>query len=161
MKFEDGDREEYTYGEILLYRKSKQVYSRKKKIKPTMCGPKCHFSNAAFFIPTKANPNPVKKDYLTKHRAFLMNQQHKEYCEKAHSALAGAVLDDELKKLASYKELVNHSNSVIRDRWTKGGENEFGRLFQGFAPNEVEGLNVLEWIRKDQVSKDKFATYPR
>ena len=82
MKFEDGDREEYMYGEILLYRKSKQVYSRKKKIKPTICGPKRHFSNAAFFIPTKANPNPVKKDYLTKHRAFLMNQQHKEYCEK-------------------------------------------------------------------------------
>ena len=67
VKFEDGDREEYTYGEILLYRKSKQVYSRKKKIKPTMCGPKRHFSNAAFFIPTKANSNPVKKDYLTKH----------------------------------------------------------------------------------------------
>ena len=90
-----------------------------------------------------------------------MNQQHKEYCEKRHSALAGAVWDDELKKLASYKELVNHSNSVIRDRWTKGGENEFGRLFQGFAPNEIEGLNVLEWIRKDQVLKDKFVTYPR
>ena len=67
VKFEDGDREEYTYGEILLYRKSKQIYSRKKKIKPTTCGPKRHFSNAAFFIPTKANPNPVKKDYLTKH----------------------------------------------------------------------------------------------
>ena len=102
--------------------KPKQVYSRKKKIKPTMGGPKRHFSNAAFFIPTKASPNPVKKDYLTKHRAFLIYQQHKEYCEKAHSALVGAVWDDELKKLASYKELVNHSNSVIHDRWTKGGE---------------------------------------
>ena len=77
-----------------------------------------------------------------------MDQQHKEYCEKAHSALAGAVWDDELKKLASYKELVNHSNSVIRDRWTKGGENEFDKLFQGFAPNEIEGLNILEWITK-------------
>ena len=90
-----------------------------------------------------------------------MHQQHNEYCEKAHSALAGVVWDDELKKLASYKELVNHSNSIIRDRWTKGGENKFGRLFQGFASNEVEGLNVLEWIRKDQVPKDKFVTYPR
>ena len=84
-----------------------------------------------------------------------------KYCEKAHLALAGAVWDDELKKLVSYKELVNHSNSVIRDRWTKGGNNEFGRLFQGFPSNEVEGLNVLEWIRKDQVPRDKFVTYPR
>ena len=85
-----------------------------------------------------------------------MNQQHYKYCEKAHSALAGAVWDNELKKLASYKELVNHSNSVIRDRWTKGGDNEFGRLFQGFP----QGLNVLEWISKDQVPRDKFVTYP-
>ena len=90
-----------------------------------------------------------------------MHQQHKEYCEKAHSALAGVVWDDELKKLASYKELVNHSNSVIRDRRIKGGENEFGRLFQEFAPNDVEGLNVLEWIRKDKVPRDKFVIYPR
>ena len=123
VKFKDGDREEYTYGEILLYRKSKKRYSRKQKIKPTMCGPKRHFNNSAIFIPTKANPNPVKKDYIIKHQAFIMQQQHKEYYQLAHSALAGAVWDNELKKLVSYKELVNHRNSIIRDRWTKGGEN--------------------------------------
>ena len=59
--------QEYTYGEILLYRKSKQIYSRKQKIKPTICGPKRHFNNSAIFIPIKANPNPVKKNYMTKH----------------------------------------------------------------------------------------------
>ena len=86
-----------TITELLLYRKSKQIFSRKEKIKPTLCGPKRHFNNSAIFIPTKVNPNPIKKDYMTKHRAFLMQQQHKEYYQKAHSALAGAVWDDELK----------------------------------------------------------------
>ena len=95
MRFKDGDREEYTYGEILLYRKSEQIYSRKQKIKPTLCEPKRHFNNSAIFIPTKKNPNPVKKDYMTKYRAFLMQQQHKEYCQLAHSALAGAVWDND------------------------------------------------------------------
>ena len=90
-----------------------------------------------------------------------MQQQHKEYCQLAHSALAGAVWDDKLKKLASYKELVNHRNSIIRDRWTKGGENKFGRLFQGFSPNSIDGLGVLEWIKKNEVPRDKTVTYPR
>ena len=123
-----------TYDAIRLYRKSKQIYSTRKKTKPTTCGPQCHFNNSAIFIPTKENPNPVKKDYMTKHCVFLMQQQHKEYCHLAHSALAGAVWDDKLNKLASYKELVNHRHDIIQDRWTKGGENEFGRLFQGFSP---------------------------
>ena len=113
VRFKDGDTEEYTYGEILLYRKSKQIYSRKQKTKPYMCGPKHHFNNSTIFIPTKANYNPVKKDYMTKHRASLMQQHHKEYYQLAHSALAGAVWENELKKLASYKELVHHCNSII------------------------------------------------
>ena len=112
VKFKDGDREEYTYDEILMYRKSKKLYFRKKETKSTTCGSQCHFNNSAMFIPTKANPNPVKKGYMTKLRVFLMQQQHKEYCQLAHSALAGAVWDDKLKKLASYKELVNHCNSI-------------------------------------------------
>ena len=132
----------------------------KQKIKPTMCGPKRHFNNSTIFIPTKENPNPVKKDYMTKYRAFLMQQQHKEYCQLAHSALAGAVWDDELKKLASYKEFFNHRNSIIRDRLTKGGENEFGRLFQGFSPSGIAGLDELEWIKENQVPRDKMVTYP-
>ena len=42
-----------------------------------------------------------------------------------------------------------------------GGENEFGRLFQGFKPNEVEGLDMLEWIPKTAVPTYKTVTYPR
>ena len=90
----------------------------------------------------------------------MQQQQHKEYCQLAHSALAGAVWDDELKKLASHKELVNHRNNIIRDMWTKGGENEFGRLFQGLSPNGIDGLDVLEF-KKNQALRDKMVTYPQ
>ena len=103
----------------------------------------------------------IQSNYMTKHRAFLMEQQHKEYCQLAHSALARAVWDDELKKLVSYKELLNHRNSIIWDRWTKGGENKIRRLFQAFSSNGIDGLDVLEWIKKNQVPRDKTVTYPR
>ena len=53
-------------------------------------------------------------------------------------------MDDELKKLASYKEFVNYRNSIIRVRWTKGGENEFRRIFQGFSHDGLDGLDILE-----------------
>ena len=42
-----------------------------------------------------------------------------------------------------------------------GGGNKFDRLFQGFNPNKVEGLNVLEWIPKTAVPVYKTVTYPQ
>ena len=45
--------------------------------------------------------------------------------------------------MASYKELIHHNNDIISERWMTGGENEFGRLFQGFKQNEIDGLAVL------------------
>ena len=117
VKCKDGDREEYTYDEIRLYGKSKQTYStRKKKTKPITCGPRRHFSNTTIFIPTKIKPQSSQKGLMTKHSAFLMQQQHQEYCQIAHSALAGASWDDKLKKLASYKEIINYRNDIIRDQ---------------------------------------------
>lgn len=50
------------------------------------------------------------------HEAFLLRQQHKKYVKLLHSALAGAVWDDDFKKTASYKKLVNHYNNIIRNR---------------------------------------------
>ena len=41
-----------------------------------------------FFIPTKANPNPVQRDYNNKNLAFLMKEQHCDYCEDKHYALS-------------------------------------------------------------------------
>ena len=60
--------------------------------------------------------------------------------------------------MASYKDLIKHCNSIIRNRWTRGGEHEFGRLFQGFPPNGIDGLDVLEWITKQQVPYGKRVT---
>ena len=77
-----------------------------------------------------------------------------------HSALAGAVQDNKLKKIASYKELFNHCNDIIRNQpwWTCVSENEFGCLFQGFTPNSIDGLDVLEWIRKKKVPNNEMVT---
>ena len=60
------------------------------------------------------------------------------------------------KKDASYKELGNHCNDIICNRLTRGDENEFGRLFQGFSPNGIDGLDVLEWIKKKQVPSNNI-----
>ena len=60
-----------------------------------------------------------------------------------------------------YKELVNHPNNIICNRWTCGGGNEFGRLFQGFSLNGIYGLNVFEWIKKQHVPYNKKVTYPQ
>ena len=39
------------------------------------------------------------------------------------------------------------------------GVNEFARLLQGYG--DVKGINVLEWIHKNQIPKNKEVTYPR
>ena len=63
--------------------------------------------------------------------------------------------------MSSYKKFVNRRNDIIRNQWTRGGENEFGRLFQDFFLNGIDGLDVLEWIKKKQVPRAKMITYPR
>eukprot|EP00532_Pseudo-nitzschia_australis_P003111 CAMPEP_0168188018 /NCGR_PEP_ID=MMETSP0139_2-20121125/15376_1 /TAXON_ID=44445 /ORGANISM="Pseudo-nitzschia australis, Strain 10249 10 AB" /LENGTH=158 /DNA_ID=CAMNT_0008110333 /DNA_START=112 /DNA_END=588 /DNA_ORIENTATION=- len=71
----------------------------------------------------------------------------------------GSIWDEELQKFAAYKGLSKHPNPTIRKRWTTSGENEFGRLFQGFL--DTEGMNVLDWISRNDVPHDKTVTYPR
>ena len=56
---------------------------------------------------------------------------------------------------------MHHTDSLIRERWTRSGENEFGRLFQGFSPNGTEGKDVLEWARKQGIPLGKMVAYPR
>ena len=48
---------------------------------------------------------------------------------------------------------------MIRDRWNKAGNNEFARLTQEF--NGVEGLNVVTFINRHEIPKDKKVTYAR
>ena len=112
VKYLQGDREEYTYDEIRKYRKTIQKYAKYKPIRD--------FNNSVLFIPTKACPNPVKQDFLQHHQALFLQQQHEEYVRLKHIVLAGAVWDDELKKMAAYRDLIKHRNSIIRNRWTRG-----------------------------------------
>ena len=62
--------------------------------------------------------------------------------------------------MASYRDLIKHRNNIIQSCLTSEGENKFGRLFQGFPPNGIDGLNVLDWITKQQVPYGKRVTYP-
>ena len=78
----------------------------------------------------KACPNPVKEDFLRHHQALLHQQQNEEYVKLKHIALAGIVWNDELKKMADYRDLIKHRDSIIQNQWTCGSENVFGRLFQ-------------------------------
>ena len=58
-----------------------------------------------------------------------------------------------------YQDLINHKDPVIQHRWLQSGENEFARLFQGYG--EVDGMDVLEWIYRKDVPRNKQVTYPR
>ena len=70
------------------------------------------------------------------------------------------VWDEGLNKMASlYVDLIHHSNKDIRDRWDNSGVDEFARLFQGYG--DIKCMNVLEWIHKNQVPKNKKVTCPR
>ena len=70
-------------------------------------------------------------------------EEIKQLQEHANAA-SGKVWDDELNKMASYRDLINHANEKIRSKWLILGENEFGCLFRGFPPNGIEGLGVLD-----------------
>lgn len=76
-----------------------------------------------------------------------------------HSAFSGSLWDNELGRMASYKDMMTHPNPKIRRRWLRSGENEFGRLLQGYG--DVDGLDVLEVIHKFDIPTGKIVTYPR
>jgi hypothetical protein len=123
------------------------------------------YDNNIFFIPTKASPNPIKNDYYKKQSILLQHklkqiQQQAKSTEFAYAA-SERIWDEELNKMASYNDLIKHPNEVIRQRWLTSGENEFRRLFQGFEPNNINGLDVLNWIRQSAVPHNKKVTYPR
>ena len=57
------------------------------------------------------------------------------------------------------RDYIIHPNPKIQQRWIQGGENKFGRLFNGYG--DVEGMNVCEWVHWDTIPKDKVVTYAR
>jgi hypothetical protein len=53
-----------------------------------------------------------------------------------------------------YKDLINHLDPIIRQTWMESGEDEIGRLFQGFG--DVEGKHVLEFIHKSEIPIKRY-----
>ena len=62
--------------------------------------------------------------------------------------------------MASYRDLINHHNEEMKDRWLISGENEFGRLFRGFKPNNIDGLGVLDWIKNKKYHWERRSPIP-
>ena len=77
IKYKEGEIDDFTYEELRKYRKTHQKYRKVLKLK---CINKTTTDSQSqhdiFFIPAKANPNPVRDDYNAKHLAFLMKEQH-------------------------------------------------------------------------------------
>ena len=81
------------------------------------------------------------------------------YSKRAEANAAGGTLwDPELNKMCHYRDLIKHYNPVTRLRWTKSGEKEFGRLCQGHG--DEEGMDVIEWIPRQDLPPNKKATCP-
>ena len=55
--------------------------------------------------------------------------------------LAVAVYDEASGKTLEYKDLINHLDPIIRERWNNAGSNEFGRLMQGIR--NIAGTDTM------------------
>ena len=101
IKFTDGDTEEFTHREVTKHKKKRQNYSTSKsngQANATYRNTGKYDENF-FFYPTKACPNPVKRDYLrTKARSLLH-----------HAMAAGSVWDEDLGRFASFRDLLTLS----------------------------------------------------
>jgi hypothetical protein len=88
---------------------------------------------------------------------MLEQLQHTNSINTAFTA-GGTIWDEEMHKMAKYRDLINHNNTATKDRWLRSGENEFAHLFQGYG--ETDGMDVLEWIHQRDIPKGKQVTYP-
>ena len=99
IKYRDSDIDDFNYEELTKYCKPQQECRKVLKLKQINT-PTTHTDHEhdIFFIPTKANPNPIRRDYNKQHLAFLMKEQHWDYCEDKHYVLSagGRVWDEYL-----------------------------------------------------------------
>eukprot|EP00536_Pseudo-nitzschia_multiseries_P014225 jgi/Psemu1/37964/gm1.37964_g len=141
VKFADGDLADYTHGEISRDYKSDQYYSKPKDKPKALMG---MYRRATVRFPV---PKQAQHITVAPYRPQL--------------ACGGSIWDDDLNKWAAYRDLIKHPKATIQELWLKSGEDEFGRLFQGFQPNHIEGMDVLDWIKRCDVPIHKKVTYPR
>ena len=138
IAYTDGDTEEYDNDDMKRYYKAFQRYAKPSR-RGTALQTREHDSNFDY----RLFPTPKQRVI---HRAY---------------ATGGTIWDPQLNKMAHYRDLIIHPNPDIQQRWMESGENEFGRLCQGYPPNDIEGLDVIEFIPWDTVPKSKVVTYAR
>ena len=85
-----------------------------------------------------------------------------KHSEQKYKHLANTVINEETRRRLEYRHLIEHPK--FKDNWLKSGANEFYRLFQGSKietseTQRIKGTNTLVWIKKEQVPKNKTATY--
>ena len=64
---------------------------------------------------------------------------------------ANVIIDEETGDVMDLKKLLKHPKYT--ETWRRAASDEYGRLFQG--------KNACHWIKRNQVPKDKIATYNR
>ena len=64
-----------------------------------------------------------------------------------------------IEKFASWTQLGKHPDNKIAKGWNISGRNEFVCLFQGYG--ETEGVDIFDWIFKDDISPGQKITNPR
>ena len=77
---------------------------------------------------------------------------------------ANAVINEDTGNVLDLKKLLK--DQKYSETWSKAASNEYGRLFQGCGNNNdgsqrIVGTNTCHWIKKEQVPKNKTATYAR
>jgi hypothetical protein len=152
--YKDGDTEEMTHAEIKQYRKKSQKYN---PVDETALFSSHILTQLNLISTTTDQPSPFSNGY-DKGVQMLERQQHSPSINTAFAA-GGAIWDEELNKMAKYRDLINHDNPATKDRWLRSGENEFARLFQGYG--ETDGMDVLEWVHRQDIPRNKQVTYPR
>ena len=136
VEYEDGDKEQLDHSEVEQYKQNaRKVHRDGKRLKALLDGPAranmVDRRGADLYIPTPKSTNchkPTTKGDGTP-------------CTYHMAMNAGSIFEETLGKMMSYKELIKHPDPIIRLRWNRSGENEFGRLLQGYK--DTEGICLL------------------
>ena len=114
--------------------------------------------------------NPIARRTQSPHALETALAAHAEFDGKSVSAqrlasrrfpkavfeTALAVMDIESGKMMKHRQLINHTQKLIRERWTHSSANEFGRLFQGVGNRIKSPTNTCYFIHKHDVPLDRF-----
>ena len=150
--FDDGEYEEFDNAEMAYFQLRAPRHGNSAQIA------------SAEKIRVLRNSTPERTPYL-KAMALLHAETNLRPVAKLrgtpilYGLNAGSIWDDEMGRWMAYRDLINHPNPAIKRRWVQAGINEFARLAQGHG--DTEGMDVVEFIDKSSVPRDKQVTYAR